>query len=78
MDFPILDLMDQDGCYHKLLDLLHPDGLVCLHCAAWDGLNVPRHRPESAVVDYRCKGCCRDGNRDAASIDKPGRKQGRS
>ena len=28
MDFPILDLMDQDGCYHKLLDLLHPGGLV--------------------------------------------------
>jgi len=29
MDFPILDLMDQDGCYHKLLDLLHPGGRVC-------------------------------------------------
>ena len=59
MDFPILDLMDQDGCYHKLLDLLHPDGLVCPRCAARDGLNVHRHRPESAVVDYRCQGCCR-------------------
>ena len=59
MDFPILDLMDQDGCYHKLLDLLHPDGLVCPHCAARDGLNVHRHRPESAVLDYRCKGCRR-------------------
>ena len=34
MDFPILDLMDQDGCYHKLLDLLHPGGLVCPRCAA--------------------------------------------
>jgi len=59
MDFPILDLMDQDGCYHKLPDLLHPDGLVCPHCAARDGLNVHRHRPESAVVGYRCNGCCR-------------------
>ena len=29
MDFPILDLMDQDGCCHKLLDLLHPGGLAC-------------------------------------------------
>ena len=29
MDFPILDLMDQDGCYHKLLDLLRPGGLAC-------------------------------------------------
>ena len=28
MDFPILDLMNQGGCYHKLLDLLHPGGLA--------------------------------------------------
>ena len=59
MDFPILDLMDQDGCYHKLLDLLHPGGLACPRCATRDGLNVHRHRPESAVVDYRCKDCRR-------------------
>ena len=59
MDFPILDLMDQDGCYHKLLGLLHPGGLTCPRCATRDGLNVHRHRPESAVVDYRCKGCRR-------------------
>ena len=59
MDFPILDLMDQDGCYHKLLDLLRPGGLACPRCANRDGLNVHRHRPESAVVDYRCKGCRR-------------------
>ena len=59
MDFPILDLMAQDGCYHKLLDLLHPGGLVCPRCAARDGLNIHHHRPESAVVDYRCKGCRR-------------------
>src|SRR5208337_828973 len=45
MDFPILDLMDQDGCYHKLLDLLHPGGLACPRCATRDGLNVHRHRP---------------------------------
>ena len=28
MEFPILELMDQDGCYHMLLDLLYPGGLV--------------------------------------------------
>ena len=32
MDFPILDLMDQQACYHKLLGLLHPDGLTCPRC----------------------------------------------
>ena len=25
MDFPILDLMDQEGCCQKLFDLLHPE-----------------------------------------------------
>ena len=59
MDFPVLHLRDQDGCYHKLLDLHHPGGLACPRCATRDGLNVHRHRPESAVVDYRCKGCRR-------------------
>jgi hypothetical protein len=24
MDFPITDLLDQDACYRKLVDLLHP------------------------------------------------------
>jgi hypothetical protein len=29
MDFPLLDYLDEDACYAKLLDLLHPDGLAC-------------------------------------------------
>jgi len=32
MDFPLTDLMDQDACYHKLVGLLHPDGLACPNC----------------------------------------------
>ena len=59
MDFPILDLMDQEGCCQKLFDLLHPDGFACPRCAAREGLNVHRRRPDSPVVDYRCKGCRR-------------------
>ncbi len=27
MDFPLTDLMDQDACYHKLVELLHPKGI---------------------------------------------------
>src|SRR5512142_2434181 len=59
MDFPILDLMDQEGCCQKLFDLLHPDGFACPRCAARDGLDVHRRRPDSPVVDYRCTGCRR-------------------
>ena len=59
MDFPILDLMDQEGCRQKLFDLLHPHGGACPRCGAREGLNVHRRRPDSPVVDYRCKACRR-------------------
>ena len=59
MDFPILDLMDQEACRQKLFDLLHPEGFACPRCGAREGLNVHRRHPDSPVVDYRCKGCRR-------------------
>src|SRR5512142_2314023 len=59
MDFPILDLMDQEGCCQKLFDLLHPDGSSCPRCGVREGLSVHRRRPDSPVVDYRCTGCSR-------------------
>jgi transposase-like protein len=59
MDFPIVDLMDQEGCRQKLFDLLHPDGLACPRCGSHDGLNIHRRGPDTPVVDHRCKGCRR-------------------
>ena len=38
MDFPITDLMDEDACYAKLVEWLHPDGFACPRChetTAW-------------------------------------------
>lgn len=58
MDFPIADLLDQDACYRKLVDLLHPGGLACPRCGAGDGLKVHR-RHRDPVLDYRCSGCGR-------------------
>jgi transposase-like protein len=58
MDFPIAHLLDQDACYKKLADLLHPDGLACPRCGARDGLKVHR-RHRDPVLDYRCLGCRR-------------------
>jgi transposase-like protein len=59
MDFPIIDLMDQEGCRQRLFDLLHPEGSACPRCGAREGLNIHRRHPNSPVVDFRCKGCGR-------------------
>lgn len=58
MDFPLVSLMDEDVCYSKLLDILHPDGLRCPRCRRGDRLAVHRwyRRP---VLDYQCKACGR-------------------
>lgn len=58
MDFPIIDLMDEDACYAKLVDLLHPDGLACPRCGARDRLGVHR-RHRAPVLDYQCGSCGR-------------------
>src|SRR4051812_44173519 len=58
MDFPIADLMDQDACYHRLVGLLHPDGLACPSCQTGDHLRVHR-RHRAPVLDYRCTACRR-------------------
>ena len=60
MDFPILDLMDEAACYHRLLGLLHPDGLTCPGCGGGrDRYTVHRRSERSPVVAYRCEGCRR-------------------
>ena len=58
MDFPLLDVMDEGACYAKLLQLLHPDGLVCPRCRAREGLRVHRRHREP-VLDYQCDPCGR-------------------
>jgi transposase-like protein len=58
MDFPIHPFMDEDACYHFLLDLLHPEGLHCPRCQAHEGFIVHRYYREP-VLDYRCPACGR-------------------
>lgn len=58
MDFPLVDLMDENACFQKLLVLLHPDGLACPRCHARDGLGLHR-RDRDPVLDYRCGQCGR-------------------
>jgi transposase-like protein len=61
MDFPIDDLMDEDACYARLLEVLHPRGLACPRCEARDDaarLKVHR-RHRAPVLDYQCRECGR-------------------
>jgi transposase-like protein len=67
MDFPITDLMDEDACYAKLVQWLHPDGLACPRCQQADRLRV--HRSHRAPVrDYRCGHCRRVFNAFTGTI----------
>ncbi len=67
MDFPIIDLMDEDACYAKLVQWLHPDGLACPRCHRANRMRV--HRSHSAPVrDYRCGHCRRVFNAFTGTI----------
>jgi transposase len=58
MDFPIQPFLDEDACYHFLLDLFHPEGLSCPRCQARDEFLIHRYYREP-VLDYRCPACGR-------------------
>src|SRR5512135_651436 len=58
MDFPLKDYMDEDACYRKLVELLHPGGLACPRCRQQQRLGVhSRHR--EPVLEYQCGDCGR-------------------
>jgi transposase-like protein len=58
MDFSLIDYLDEDACYAKLVDLLHPDGLACPRCGERQRLGIHRcHR--TPVLDYQCATCGR-------------------
>ena len=61
MDFPIDELMDEDACYARLLQILHPRGLVCPRCGARHdvGRLKVHHRHRAPVLDYQCRDCGR-------------------
>jgi len=58
MDFPIAELMDEDACYEKLVQWLHPAGLACPRCRAQDRLMTHR-RHRAPILDFRCARCGR-------------------
>jgi rubredoxin len=58
MDFPIVDLFDDELSSQWLLKHFHPDGLKCPHCGA--GLNQAREFRQtktSHLLVHRCNVC---------------------
>ena len=58
MDFPIVDLLDDDVSSAWLLKYFHPHGLKCPACGA--GVHEARefrHTQRSALTVYRCSRC---------------------
>jgi hypothetical protein len=52
MDFPLLDLLDDNACYDFLVEALHPGGLRCPACGGRRSRVHRVHR--DPVWDYRC------------------------
>lgn len=58
MDFPIVDLLDNDLSSQWLHKHFHPEGLKCPHCqAGLDEAREFRETKSSGLIVYRCKVC---------------------
>lgn len=57
MRFPIQDLMSEETCYERLLEILHPDGLCCPEGHALPEGQAPHNRDRAPVNKYRCRRC---------------------
>ena len=58
MDFPIIDLLDNDQCLAWLEQHFHPAGLRCPHCqASRTEARLFRVNAGSGLPVYRCRRC---------------------
>ena len=58
MDFPIIDLLDDELSRQWLLKHFHPDGLKCPHCGrGLDQAREFRQTKRSQLTVYRCLEC---------------------
>jgi hypothetical protein len=52
--FPISELMDEQGCYSWLVNILHPKGLCCDRCRRPMAEASIHRRDRAPVLYYRC------------------------
>lgn len=59
MRFPIQELMSESGCYERLSEMLHPDGLHCPNGHRLPTKQAPHARKRKPLDKYRCRECGR-------------------
>jgi transposase-like protein len=57
IQFPILELLSEQGCYEFLLGVLHPQGLRCPQGHALGEGQCAHNRNRAPIVEYRCRSC---------------------
>jgi transposase-like protein len=57
IQFPITELLNEQGCYDFLLTTLHPQGLCCPHGHALPPEQRPHNCNRAPIVEYRCRDC---------------------
>src|SRR5574341_1690775 len=58
MDFPLIELLDDEISAAWLMKYLHPSGFRCAHCQArFEEARFFRANSGSGLPAYRCKGC---------------------
>lgn len=55
--FPVTELLSEQGCYHLLLNILHPQGVCCPCGHPLPAMQCPHMRDRAPVLDYRCREC---------------------
>lgn len=63
MEFPIIELLNQEQSEHWILEHFHLDGLTCPRCqASVDDAHVFRVTKKSQLTVYRCNHCLQPYN----------------
>ena len=57
MRFPITELLNEEECYRRLQEILHPEGMCCPQGHCLSPSQAPHMKDRAPVVDYRCKIC---------------------
>jgi transposase-like protein len=57
MLFAVEDLLDEERCYQRLLEALHPEGMHCPKGHALPADQAPHDRHRAPLVDFRCRQC---------------------
>lgn len=65
--FPIQDLLDEQKCYDKLVEVLHPGGLRCPDCGTPAAACPVHSRERKPLLKYRCR-CGRFFNAFAGTL----------